>query len=90
MIDSAEYMSSKEESTPSQASSKIKKTVSIKAKDSTEASSKSSKEVKSTEVKSEIEETKTEAEKKKKVVITGDDILIEYVRRTKNTLKKLE
>jgi len=29
-------------------------------------------------------------EKKKKVVITGDDILIEYVRRIKNFLKKID
>jgi len=38
-------------------------------------------------------ETKTEAKlkdkkRKEKVVITGDDILIEYVRRIKNALKK--
>ena len=29
-----------------------------------------------------------EKKKKEKVVITGDDILIEYVRRIKNALKK--
>jgi hypothetical protein len=33
--------------------------------------------------------TDREGSKKKKVVITGDDILIEYVRRVKNSMKKI-